>query len=267
MSKVVESLYDVYQEIRPSLMSTAYRFGVSNPKLFVDEWLYDAYIIAYRFDKGELSKKVFDSSGNLKDFSTISDTDEAFLRSFRGYLRRAFYNDILISFRRLSKFAGDESLIDIEREAATSFYAIDTCLDLEPIRLDAMIDMAKEDIYDLEKDKKSLFRDTNLVFVKSLLMYLQDLNKKVGNIVVAPDVSCTNNRKFFLDDFRGDLNDGVRVEISKFVLKEDNFLLIWRLGYLIDLEKKDALEKKIFRYLFKYRGGVPDRLRKRLLKS
>lgn len=265
--KLVDKIDDIYKEIEPSLVGVAYKYKVPNPKEVVAEWLSKAFIIADRFDKGELTKKVSletdENSEKSVAFDPSKHSQEEFVESLKAYLKTAFVHDLIKQYNKRKRHSKYQvSQLHASANMSSGLDSLDSFLDA--IHVDDIMAIIKLDISRLEGSKSSVLDLVNQKFLESIYTYCDDLKNSYGNFVVVQDIDQEDNKKFFTEDFRDDLEDGVRKNLCKVILAEENPMLIQKLNFLISKDKKGTLQKRIFRYFFEYHNGYPKRLRNRV---
>jgi hypothetical protein len=271
-----DKLVDIYRDIEPSLLALAHRYRAPNPQVTVKEWMSRAYEIVDRFDKGDLKAKVYVNPENQEDMEAY-DPDvhkqERFLESLKNYLKHCFTNDILKNHNKLRRRRQTQ---DTVVEATTSSYSqvgfaadVRGLFKYDNICIDSIIKVITQD-YDRSKSSDTCMLDVvHEHFLLALLRICKEIKGRGEgweNLVVVPDVDETDNKKFFSYDFRSELESGVRKELCTIIMEETNPILIRKLYKLIGKDKKSkaAIQKRLFRYLYEYRNGMPDRLRTRV---
>lgn len=262
--KVVNLIDDIFKEIEPSLIGYAYRYKVPNPQEEAKAWLSQAFIIADRFDKGELKKKISNKKENIsEDYNPNIHTEEQFLKSFKNYLKTSFVHDIIKRYhkqKRYNKYQNAQKHID--SNITSSVNTLDGLLDA--INIKDILDIIDIDINRLDGSKTSILDLVNEIFLKAIRDHCIKIAGSYGNFIVVPNIDENDNKRFFSEDFRDDLEVGVRKNICKVILAENNPMLIQKLNFLISKDKRGTLQKRLFRYFFEYHNGYPKRLRNRI---
>lgn len=264
--KLVNDIENIYNDIRPALLHAAYTYKVPNPKEVVDGWMSKAFMIIDRFDKGDSEKKVSvqneDGGFTLKDYDAEKHTDKAFNRSLKGYLKKAFVNDLIDDYHSKKK-AGKH----IQHARLISDSNVDQPLHIEDSEfghLKDVIDLMALDISRLEGKEDNILNLANLNFIKAFHAHCLDMLSSYGNYVAISNLNGLTYSDAFSKDFRYELDAGIRKELAKIIIEEDNPFLIIKLGALIDLDNPGTLQKRISRYLMNYKNGIPKRVKNRL---
>lgn len=263
--KLVDKVDEIYKEIERSLIASAHRYKVPNPEEVVRAWLSQAFIIADRFDKGELQKKVQLHEGNseVEDFDPAKHDSEEFIRSFKSYLKTSFKNDLTKQYhkrKRHNKY--QTSQMHAPASYRTGAGTLDELLDA--VHVSDIVKIIEVDISRLDTHQTSVLDIVNQKFLEAIQSHCEQLIAKYGNIVVVQNIDIEDNKLFFSKDFRDELETGVRKELCKIILEEENPLIIQKLNYLISEDKRGTLQKRLFRYFFEYHNGYPKRLRNRI---
>jgi len=267
-----DRLADIYQDIEPSLLSAAHRFQAPNPRVIVKEWMSQAYVIASRFDNGELQLKVYskeDSQDEMVPYDAEKHTRVMGDKSFKNYLKRCFTTRIFKDYgsekrhRQLNQYAkvvSDFSVAGFASEEGASLLKYDV------ITISHIINLVSHDVTKPEEGSADLVQQR---FVRAILRFCEALRDREGpgdwaNLVVVTNIEEANNKKFFTYDFRSEIETGLRRELCKMVLEEDNLLVVKQLVTLARIENSATLRKRISRYFFKRKRGFPERLRIRV---
>lgn len=263
----------IFRELEPALMALAHRYKAPNPRDTVKGWMSRAYEIVNRFDEGELKKKIYasdDSQEEMITFDPACHHEEKFIKSLKNYLKHCFTNDIIRIYnlnKKRHERREDVGSVATSQYSKTGFSAGTGLLKYDSISLESIVKIIQIDAERAEKNTVCLLELIHSKFLQALLQYclaLQARGEDWKRLVVVPDLEEKDNKKFFSADFRCDLEDGVRREIAKLIVVETNPLIIERLGILISRENKGTLQKRLFRYFFKYHRGFPERLRARV---
>jgi hypothetical protein len=260
--KLVDKIDKIYKEIEPSLIGCAYRYKIPNPREVVKEWLSRAFIIADRFDKGELKKKVSLNKESTEVYDPELHSQEDFVASLKAYLKTAFVNDLIKQYNKRKRDNKYRSTQYNPLDPTSRAQSIDSLLDA--IHLADILDIIEIDINRLQGSKTSVLDLVNQKFLEAIRTHCLSLNEDYGNFVVVQDADQVDNKKFFTEDFRDDLEDGVRKQLCIIILEEDNPMLLQKLNFLISKDKRGTLQKRLFRYFFEYHNGYPKRLRNRI---
>lgn len=268
-STLLDRLPELYSELKPALVATAYKYKVPNPDEFADGWLSRAYLIIDKFDKGHLEKKVYlESEGKnvLVDYDPKVHKNQELDKSLKAYLKRSFINDVIKQYHKEKKKTNfQKNYVDSFGSIETGGYStIDSFLHYDSVFIDDVIGLLEVDIKRLESNTTSVLDKVTQAFLKAMHTYCLDMQSEYGNFVVVKDVDISDNKRFFSENFRADLEHGVRAKLCETILKEKNPVLIKKLSYLIDPKKRGTLQKRLFRYLFEYHNGYPKRLRNRV---
>lgn len=258
---------NVFDEIKPYLIFKAKSFGAPNPSDFVQEWLTKAYLIANRFDTGVTQRQAFDEEQKLSvSFDDSKHSEKDFLKSFKGYLKKSFLNDLIKYYRSQEKkteFLASEKIW--KADAISSIDALDNLI--EAVYLKSIIDLLNEDYSKIEKPIRSSAEAVNELFFLATIKHCEEIQANYGNIVVAAHTDKLNNSNFFTKDFREMLDSGIRKQLCKILLEHDNPIIIEKISILIRDEGKASLQKRICRYFYSYLGGYPKRIRSRMTKN
>lgn len=262
----------IYKEIEKQLVALAHRYRAPRPQAAVDEWFSRAYEIVLRFDTGDLQPKV-KVDKDMVPYNPEIHPDEMFLVELKRYLKQAFINDLLKAYHHNKKMVSDNDNVaasQVANYAATSAESsIRPIFKYDVIQLDSLIKILE---YDLDKNEGSMSCMVDVIhgnFVKAVLSFAKNLSTRPEwqDQAVVTDIDEKDNKKFFANDFRSELEDGVRKELCKQILSEENPIIIEKLAKLVQVEPKEckaALQKRLFRYLYEFRGGIPARMRKRM---
>lgn len=272
--RFAQKLAEVYKELEPSLLAIAHRYRASNPQVVVDGWRSRAYEIVDRFDKNALKKKVYKSTENqdeMVEYNPDEHEMERFIFSLKNYLKQSFANDLLKASQKAQRARDSrDSLVGATTSSysKTGFAAENRDLmKYDSIRIDSLIKVIKSDVDKVEKSQTCVLDVVQHRFLFSLLNFCNELKGRGGDwetMVVVPDVDETENKRFFSYDFRSELEDGIRKQICKCIVVEKSPIVIQKLAKLVDKKNKSALQKRLFRYLYEYRRGMPVRLRNRV---
>lgn len=264
----------IYEEMEPTLLGLAHRFRAPNPQVTVNEWMSRAYEIVRKFQDGEIKAKVYTGeTRELEIYDPELHSQEELIEPVKNYLKQAFVNDIFKGYNKRKKHReaqNQEPLVTSTTseysqtgfaESATGLFKYDaiTIKDFRKI---------------VEKDWERAAASSNclldtvgerfLFAVYNLCNSIINRGGEWENLVVVTDVDTEDNKKFFTYDFRSELEEGVRSEICKLILHEQNPIVIKKLGKLANPGNKQALQKRLFRYLYEYKKGFPERLRTRV---
>lgn len=263
--KLVDKIDEIYKEIKPALVGCAYRYKVPNPQEAANEWLAKAFIIADRFDKGELKKKVNPTKqeGASEDYNPDIHSQEDFIATFQSYLKTAFVNDIIKQYHKKKRHANyQKSKTHQAAQVDITSQPIDELLDA--IYLNDIIPLIELDLSRIEGEKTTILELVNEKFLEAIRDYCYDLRNQYGNFIVVKNLDETNSQKFFSLDFKESLEDGVRKSLCKTILSSKNPMLVQKLGFLISKKKRGTLQKRLSRYFFEYYNGYPKRLKNRV---
>lgn len=271
--KIADKVFEIYNDLKPSLLALAYRYKAPNPQDTVDSWMSRAYEIVDRFDKGDLKAKVYTSTENqdeLESYNPDRHEQERFIKSLKNYLKHCFTNDIFkLHYKAKRSRDSQDAVVGVTTSAysQTGFSEVSHILKYDAITLDKLANFIEKDC---EKALESVTCMLDVIherFLVALVNFCKSLmarGEDWRNLTVVPDVDEEDNKKYFSYDFRSELEDGVRKEICKLLVKETNPIVIKKLAVLIDKENRSALQKRLFRYLYEYHGGMPKRLRTRV---
>lgn len=272
--KIANRVYEIYGELKPSLLALAYRYKAPNPQDLVDSWMSRAYEIVDRFDKGELKGKVYvdpDKQGEMEDYIPSVHEQDRFIKSLKNYLKQSFLNDILRVYYKNKKTKDyQDDLVEASSPAYASVSFDNSALSL-----------LEEDIVTLEKFTKVVEKDyikvkaencsmADLVQEKFLLAFYNFCNSLMRRgeewkkMIIVNDIDEKENKKYFCYDFRTEIEEGTKRELCRLILQEENPILLKKLHLLASESNKFALQKRIFRYLYEYNGGMPVRLKLKL---
>jgi len=263
---LAEKLPELYSELKPALIGIAYKYKVPNPSEFADEWLSKAYMIVDKFDRGDLKKKVYlshEGGINLAEYDQEIHSEKHLLKSLKAYLKKSFVNDLIKQYHKRKRYQDFSNSVYQMRDEA-NYSTIDSLLHLNPAYIEDINSLLTIDLSRLAKNTTSVLDMVNRIFLKALFEYCDGIKSKYGNIMVVKDLDTEDNKRFFSEDFRSDLEQGVRLKLCDVILEDTNPVLIKKLSYLIDLSKRGTLQKRIFRYFFEYHNGYPKRLRDRV---
>lgn len=275
LNSLVDNFSEIYAEIKPSLISIAYKYKVPNPDEFADEWLSKAYMIIKRFETGELEKKVYqnsseisdtDRSTELVDYNPSVHSIESLNDSLKAYLKRSYVNDVIKQYNRRKK------QVNYQKQYAEThlsigdggYSSIDSFLHYDSIYIDDILSLLELDIKRLSVNTTSVLDMVTKIFLNCIQSHCQDMKVKYGNFIVVKDVDIDDNKRFFSESFRNNLENGVRKKLCDVILSSSNPVLIEKLSYLINPQKRGTLQKRLFRYFFEYHNGYPKRLRNRV---
>jgi hypothetical protein len=269
-----DKLVEIYADIEPSLLALAHRYRAPNPQVLVKEWMSRAYEIVDRFDKADLKAKVYvdpDNQEELEDYQPGVHEKEQFLHSLKNYLKHSFTNDILKQHNKLRR---KREVQDFVVTATTSSYSqsgfasgVTNFFKYDAITIDSLLKIVYNDLLRARKSNTCILDVVHERFLTALVNFCVEMRNRGQdwkNLVVVPDLGEEDNKKFFSYDFRSELEDGLRKELCKLLLEEKNPILIAKLAKLVDRKNKSALQKRLFRYLYEYRTGLPERLRIRV---
>jgi len=269
-----QKLAEIYKELEPSLLAIAHRYKAPNPHVAVDGWRSRAYVIVDRFDKGDLKKKVYVNPENQEDMEEYNPSEhemERFIFSLKNYLKQAFARDLLKAHQKAKRARESQDALvgattSSYSKAGFSVSAMDL-MKYDSIRIDSLIKVIKSDVEKVERNQTCVLDVVQHRFLSSLLNFCNELKSRGSdwtNMVVVTDVDEKENKKFFSYDFRSELEDGIRKQICRCIVAEKSPIVIQKLAKLVDKKNKSALQKRLFRYLYEYRGGLPVRLRNRV---
>lgn len=271
--KIADKVYEVYTDLKPSLLALAYRYKAPNPQDTVDAWMSRAYEIVDRFDKGDLRAKVYanlDNQDELEAYNPDKHEQERFIKSLKNYLKQCFTNDIFkLHYKAKRSRDSQENAIGVATASysQTGLSEAAHILQCDAITLDKLTKFIEKD-YERTKDSSTcmldVIHDRFLLAMVTFCRTMMARGEDWRNLVVVPDVDEEENKKFFSYDFRSELEEGVRVQLCKLLVKEENPIVIKKLAVLIDKDNRSALQKRLFRYLYEYCGGMPKRLRIRV---
>lgn len=252
--KLSSQIHDIYESLKPALCKVAMAYRVPNAKLFVDEWQSSAFIIAHKFDQGSIEKKIVDEEGNLHAFQPGQDIE--FLKSFRGYLKTSFRNDVAKHYA-----ANRRTIIGVSFDPGAS--------DAPPMGDSAGIDevlvLVTRDLARAEKLQHSLSDKVNIIFFRALKESLEDMRKEWGEAQIIQNLDEKDNDKYFQPEFRQALTGKIAKKIVRAALETQVPLLFDRLATIALSGMHCAIQKRLYRYLFTYQSGFPNRIRKIVL--
>jgi hypothetical protein len=260
---VSHNIYKIFQDIEPVLLVLAHKYRIANADDVVQNWLSNAFIIADKFDKGQLQKKVSirkeDGTLSIEDFDAKVHTDEDFIRSLKLYLKTSFTNDLKSAYNKTNR------RIDIlgkygMQGSIQGYYPTPTGDSLNSADINDLIAIVEIDIERLGSDQRSLLNLANQKLLEAVLGYCKSFREYAGNAMVVKDLREKSERTFFLQGFRDDMEKAVRKSLCKIIIEENNPMLIQKLSGWISKDKKGTLQKRLFRYFFDYYGGYPKRL-------
>jgi hypothetical protein len=291
MSENSENLFSnqivkIYKELEKSLTALAYRYRTPRPQGAVKEWLSRAYEIALKFDRRELTPKV-KIDGDLVEYDPAVHTEDQFVSEMKNYLKRCFTNDLLRAYNYDKKMVSDNDGAQASlptrfasgttqgaasawnctpHESYGQVFTERPCFKYDAIRLDSLLKIFSEDLMKSDSSQGGTVDVIHGNFIRALVVFVKQLleNDCWREIVVVPDLDENDNRRFFSNDLRSELESGIRKELCKQLIEEENPLIIEKLMKLVDPENKATLQKRIFRYLFGFKGGIPKRLRQRV---
>lgn len=275
--KFAGRLADIYAEIEPSLLSMAHRFKAPNARELVKGWMSRAYEIVDRFDKGELARLVrvdADKRGEMEEYDPGKHTREDFERSLKWYLKQCFVRDILKDYNKQKKRRKAQVKDNIIAATTSDFSVYGSSsgvrfFNYDVITIGHIINLISYDLEKIDEGSSCAIDVVHQRFLLALLRFCQGLRDRSGpgdweNLIVVPDVDEKDNKKFFHYDFRSEVETGVRKELCKMILVEDNPIIAQKLSVLASKEKPAALQKRLFRYFFEKKKGFPERLRTRV---
>ena len=277
-AKFTQKLAEIYKELEPSLLAIAYRYRAPNPRVAVEGWQSRAYEIVDRMDKGELNRKVYVNDENqeeMEDYNPSEHEVERFIYSLKNYLKQSFANDLLKAYekRKRTRLSSSFELDTLIRETTSSYSKTGfsgegtDLMKYDSIRIDSLIKIIKSDAEKMKNSQDCVLDVVQYIFVSSLLNFCNEMKSRGSDwetMIVVPDIEENDNKRFFSYDFRSELEDGIRKQICKFIIAESSPIVIQKLAKLVDNKSKSALQKRLYRYLYEYRKGIPSRLRTRL---
>lgn len=262
---------DIFNDIKPALYSLAIRYKTPNRRDFVASWFSRAYEIVWKFEQGQLTKKVYVCEDNQNEMITYDPqihSRDHFLRSLKNYLKQCFTNDLIKNFNVTKK--ENSRNIEFERNIGTthhSGFSVVALMKYDAITIDSICRLMEIDHERVQSNCCSVIDTIQCYFLKAMLNHCRVImarGEPWSKMVAVPDVEEKEKKKFFSLDFKDEFENGLRLELSKMIFKEQNPIIIQRLGMLISRENRGTLQKRIFRYFFRYRGGYPDRLKSRI---
>lgn len=267
-SRIVE----IYADLDVSLRGIARKLNTPHPKQSVDEWFSRAYEIALKFDRKELTAKVrLEESEELSNYDTSRHTTEQLEHDFKRYLRQAFSNDLHRAYALGKRIVSESDIaaagMYIEKMAARAPAAQPLPIfRYDVIKLSQLVRLLEDDLSRLSQDRRSMPDAIYHAFIQAFLNYCRGLLQlpEWQEVAVIPDPDETDSKLYFNPDFRVELENNVRRELCRIIISEKNPILVHRLHVLADSSGPAALRKRLFRYLFEYRGGIPDRIRNRI---
>lgn len=273
MNNLSEDIANIFSEIKPRLKAISGKYKVANPEDFIGDWMSSAFIIAKKFDDGDLVKKIL-IDGEVVLFDSAIHDYSLFRTTFKKYLVTSFVNDVLKQYNYAKRFVepnrsigtdgSPNSVVDMSIFKNRSQSQVLSTSFSESANVSDLISIIALDISRLSADCSTILDLTNIKFLESVKSYCSLLVERYGDFQVANDLDASKNRKFFSDDFKEEAEDGIRREICKIILKEDNPIVIQRLGVLINMEQRGTLQKRIFRYFFENKGGIQARLKRKI---
>lgn len=279
---VSDKVSEIFNDIKPVLNSKMLKYNIKNRQTVIDSWLTDLYFIARRFDMGELSRKVKDN-GQMVEYDATKHTEEDFIDSFKGYAIKSFTNFILKELNHTNRYVNVVST-DTESDSHTDWFvenqssAKSSALNLQASVMSGLSNsMISQEAFflseliefletDIEKAKNKFepaeIDYVRIAFLDALLIHFNAVLARDGNINVVRDIETTNNRKFFDYEFRSEIEPSIRKILLEKIVSLENPFMIMRLESLAMPENSMALQKRLFRYLFKYKKGIPERARR-----
>lgn len=275
--KFAGRLADIYKEMEPLLLATAHQLKAPNPRQLVKGWMSRAYVIVDRFDKGELKAKVYKEQDNfdeMENYDPEKHERAKFEQALKHYLRKCFARDILKEFNKQKKHRELQEKHNVADATTSDFSALGLSsgvklFDYDAITIDHIINLISYDLEKISEESSCAIDVVHQRFLQALLSFCEKLRDRPGpgdwkNLVVVPDIDEPENKKFFAYDFRSEVESGVRKELCRMILKEENPIIMQKLGVLASRDKPAALQKRLFRYFFEKKKGFPERLRVRV---
>lgn len=272
--KFTDMIEQIYDDLKPALKGLALRYHAPNPDAAVREWMSNMYDIVNRFDNGRLQPKVYTSTENqdeMTEYNPSRHKDEEFLRSLKNYLKKSFLNDLIKNYNNRQRKqsaeikAAKENCSEFSRTGFAEGNA--NLFKYDVITLETVTNLIKKD---WEKSTEASLCVLDAMFerfLRALTQVCTDMCERGSEwrtMAVVSDIDEKDNKKFFSYDFRCELESGVRQYLLKIIIEEENPIIADRLLKLADPKNKAALQKRLFRYLYEHKNGLPARLRTRV---
>lgn len=267
--KLADNVAVIYKDLKPALLALAYRYRAANPHDTVSAWQSRAYEIVDRFDKGSLGGMVYthvDNQNEMEEYNPDKHAQERFIKSLGNYLKQAFTNDLLKVY---SKDKRQQERQEIAASMASPNYGVPNSSEManivrcDALNLTALTKFIEAD-YLRVKGAVGLSDAVQERFLLAMLNFCKEMMSRGEdwrNLIVVPDLDEEDSKKFFSYDFRSELEDGVRIQVCKLLVKETKTVIVNKLATMIDKNSRSAIQKRLSRYLYEYRGGMPKRLR------
>lgn len=256
--QIAPNIFNIYKDLKPILFLIAKKYNIPDVKQFVNDWASSAALIAVEFDSKKYDKKVF-VDNKLEDYSEAEHSEDLFIKSFKNYLAKAFTNNIIKQFNLKKKEA---KLVANFIQPIANEHLTDQMVGISSFK-----DIVLSDLFKLKDKDMSLSYKVNEIFLSIMVDYCDYLILNFGEISITDNLFEKNNKKFFSKDFREDIGTYYVISIAEKILKETNPLIIEKLSILLHTDKDgkyQALNKKIYRYLFDFHNGFSKRLKVRL---
>lgn len=251
---LANQIHDIYESMKPALCKVAMAYRVPNARLFVDEWQSSAFIIAHKFDQGTIEKKIVDEEGNLHKYQPGQDIE--FLKSFKGYLKTSFRNDVSKHYA-----ANRRTVIGVSFDPS----AADAPPSGDSAGIDEVLVLVGRDLVRATKLQHSLSDKVNIIFLQSLKDSLDDLRRDWGEAQIIQNLDEKDNDRYFQPEFRQALTSKISKRVVRAALETHVPLLFDRLATIALSGMDCAIQKRLYRYLFTYQGGFPARIKKIVL--
>ena len=267
---LVDEFERLFTRIEGTLIRIATSRKISNCRDEVCEWKTSAFLIMRKFDEGHFVKKVRNERLELEVLSEQSEfSTEAFEKSLSNYLCRSWVNHLNKKYKknkREERIMGDNR--NVVAESSISSYSVLSAtapeiLDEYIVRIKDFSEMVHLDLKRIDCREHKVNDLIFQHFISSILEYCTELYQRGSdweNLIIVPNLNEMRNRCFFSLDFRGEMEECIRHNLCKRILEEVSPETLKGLDLLV---KKTPLRKRISRYLFEYRGGMPSRFRKK----
>lgn len=272
--RVSDNISDIFAEIKGFLLVWSGKNGVPNKEQVVDGWLSQAFIIARKFDDGELVKKALVDK-KLVEFDPAVHSQEQFVKGLKKYLITCFVNEYFRNYKKNKKFAmvpdhlegeADTNFIDqalVQSKSFANNRVLESGYGVTSANVSDVKQVVDADIKKLTAMCSNIMDLTNIRFLQAISTYCDDVISRYGNIIAINDLDAGSGKSFLSKDFCDDLESNVRKNLCKMILSEDNPAIIERLGVLIN-PLKVTLKKRLARYFHESNNCIAIKLKRKL---
>jgi hypothetical protein len=255
---IVDEIHTIFAAMLPSFTHMARRYQIANPEDWAKEWQTNAYLIALKFDKGDLVKKgLVDGTDGLVE----GIDDASFLKSFRGYLMTAYRNELNANFAK-NKTKKNVSLFT---EDGDTISALPSCVTddapNEHVYLEDILPILERDCRRTNRLAETPSEACTAAFNQATLSALKSMKSKWDGIPVLADINQQFESGKIACDFLPEWRERTKFAFAHLLLQETCPFTVQKMSVVLFSEQDFAVTKRFERYLTDHLGGLSQRIK------